>query len=67
MDLALNNLQKLICHKTNKPTNQPTIKMTEYGIKLREKGWYVVKQNQTTFSQQNSGIFSKQYSFHQII
>ena len=23
MDLALNNLQRLICHKT-KPTNQPT-------------------------------------------
>ena len=25
MDLALNNLQMLICHKTNQPTNQPTI------------------------------------------
>ena len=27
MDLALNNLQRLICHKTqqtNQPTNQPT-------------------------------------------
>ena len=24
MDLALNNLQRLICHKTNKPT-KPTI------------------------------------------
>ena len=24
MDLALNNLQMLICHKTNQPTNQPT-------------------------------------------
>ena len=24
MDLALNNLQRLICHK-NQPTNQPTI------------------------------------------
>ena len=23
MDLALNNLQRLICHKTHKPTNQP--------------------------------------------
>ena len=22
-DLALNNLQGLICHKTNQPTNQP--------------------------------------------
>ena len=25
MDLALNNIQKLICHKN--PTNQPTIKI----------------------------------------
>ena len=24
MDLALNNLQRLICHKPNKSTNQPT-------------------------------------------
>ena len=24
MDLALNNLQRLICHKPKKPTNQPT-------------------------------------------
>ena len=24
MDLALNNLQRLICLKTNQPTNQPT-------------------------------------------
>ena len=24
MDLALNNLQRLICHKTQTPTNQPT-------------------------------------------
>ena len=24
MDLALNNLQRLICHKNNQPTNQPT-------------------------------------------
>ena len=24
MDLALNNQQRLICHKTNQPTNQPT-------------------------------------------
>ena len=23
MDLVLNNLQRLICHKTQKPTNQP--------------------------------------------
>ena len=30
MDLALNNFQRLICHKTqptNQPTNQPTKKM----------------------------------------
>ena len=25
MDLALNNLQKLIGHKTNQPTNKPTL------------------------------------------
>ena len=25
MDLSLNNLQRLISHKTNQPTNQPTI------------------------------------------
>ena len=25
MDLALNNLQRLICHKTNQLTNQPNI------------------------------------------
>ena len=25
MDLALKNLQMLICHKNNQPTNQPTI------------------------------------------
>ena len=24
MDLALNNQQRLICHKSNQPTNQPT-------------------------------------------
>ena len=24
MDLALNNLQRLICHKPNQPTSQPT-------------------------------------------
>ena len=24
MDLVLNNLQRLICRKTNQPTNQPT-------------------------------------------
>ena len=32
MDLALNNLQRLICHKTqipNQPTNQPTYKIIE--------------------------------------
>ena len=28
MDLALNNLQRLICHKPNKPTYQPIIKIS---------------------------------------
>ena len=28
MDLALNNLKRLICHKTNKPTNLDTIRLS---------------------------------------
>ena len=31
MDLALNNLQRLICHKTQ-PTKRKTAKRTEYGL-----------------------------------
>ena len=36
MDLALNNLQSLICHKTQ-PTNQPTLwnAPSAYFLKLR--------------------------------
>ena len=30
MDLALNNLQRLICHKTNKPTNQQNSRCSLY-------------------------------------
>ena len=29
MDLALNNLQRLICHKTNQPTNQPLVNSSD--------------------------------------
>ena len=30
MDMALNNLQRLICHKSNQPTIQPTNKPTQF-------------------------------------
>ena len=37
MDLALNNQQKLICHKTqptNQPTNRPAIYSVIKGVKI---------------------------------
>ena len=36
MNLALNNLQRLICHKTQ-PTNQPTKSPTKVDMPLRSK------------------------------
>ena len=32
MDLALNNLQRLICHKPKQPTNKP--------VKAQVSSWY---------------------------
>ena len=34
MDLALNNLQRLICHKSNQPTNQPTNVINTWPVTL---------------------------------
>ena len=44
MDKALNNLQWLICHKSNQ-TITILIKITWFDFKCLEKGWYAVKQN----------------------
>ena len=42
MDLALNNLQRLICHKTNKPTNQPgcLINLIVVEVTFRSREYY---------------------------
>ena len=53
MDLALNNLQRLICHKTQ-TTKQPTVNLI-FGDKMENFGIYVLNfLSQKYFSYKNS-------------
>ena len=51
MDLALNNRQRLICHKTSAPNPQPnpSLYKDSSGIIQLIAGWYAIKPNQPTF------------------
>ena len=58
MDLALNNLQRLICHKaqTNQPTNQPTSKKTNKQINTqrpKDSRIIISKNDKEEFLQRN--------------
>ena len=47
MDLALNNVQRLICHKPKQPTTNKYINRISYYIIYN--GWYAIKQQESSY------------------
>ena len=59
MDLALNNPERLICHKTKQPTNQPTNQSITLSMEFRICMSYLIQRGKTVLQKKCVGYGTK--------